>query len=245
MITIIRWVHILAGVVALGALWIPLVARKGGRVHRRAGWVYACAMWVAALGAWGLCAARLLDDERGNDATALFLAFVGLLAASGAGTGIRILRTKSRSPTRASAFDVTSSSLVLAASVALSGFGIFQQSVLYVAFGVLGAFLSLRQLKYWLRAPITRMDWWFAHMGNMLAACIGTVTAFAVVNVPRFGLERYALFLWLGPGVLGGIAIAVWTRFYRRKFARASARRPGSVEATRAVSNGSGRPSEG
>jgi hypothetical protein len=224
--TIIRWVHIVAGVVALGALWIPLVARKGSRAHRRAGWVYACAMWVAALGAWGLCAARLLDDEKGNDDTALFLAFIGLLAASGASTGIRILRTKSREPTRAQAFDVGSSSLVLAASFALCGLGVLRHSVLYVAFGVLGAFLSWRQLRYWLRGPITRMDWWYAHMGNMLAACIGTVTAFAVVNVPRFGLERYALFLWFGPGVLGGIAIAVWTRSYRRKFEQRAAPRP-------------------
>jgi hypothetical protein len=139
------------------------------------------------------------------------------------------LRTKSRRATPAHAFDVTSSSLVLAASAALCGFGILQRSVLYVAFAVLGAFLSLRQLRYWLTGPKTRMDWWYAHMGNMLAACIGTVTAFAVVNVPRFGLERYALFLWFGPGVLGGIAIAVWTRAYRRKFAQRPVPRPTSA----------------
>ena len=57
-------------------------------------------------------------------------------------------------------------------------------------------------------------------MGNMLAACIGTVTAFIVVNLPTFGLQRYAVVAFLGPGVLGGLAITVWTRHYRRKFAR-------------------------
>jgi hypothetical protein len=62
------------------------------------------------------------------------------------------------------------------------------------------------------------MDWFYAHMGNMLAGCITTVTAFLVVNVPRFGLQRYALMFWLGPALIGGIGIAIWQRHYRRKF---------------------------
>ena len=37
------------------------------------------------------------------------------------------------------------------------------------------------------------------------------------VNVPRFGLQRYALLFWLGPGLVGGLAIVLWTRHYRRK----------------------------
>jgi hypothetical protein len=217
-VDIIRWVHIVAGVLALGAFLVPLATRKGSPIHRRAGWVYACAMWTAALGAWGICAARLLDDNRANDAAAWFLAFVGLLAANGAVTGIRILRRKSRTAEGVSFFDVGSSGVFLVAAIALGGFGIARDSVLHIVFAVLGIALSLRQLSYWLRGPATKMEWWYAHMGNMLAACIGTVTAFLVVNVSRFGLEPYALYFWFGPGVLGGIMIAIWTTYYRRKF---------------------------
>jgi uncharacterized membrane protein len=223
-VAIIRWVHIAAGVLALGAFSIPLLTRKGSPLHRRAGWVYAYAMWTAALGAWGICAARLLDGNEANDAVALFLAFVGLLSANGAVTGIRVLRQKSRTTKKISVFDLASSALFLVLATALGGFGIAKSSVLHVVFGVLGILLSLRQLRYWLRAPVTKLEWWYAHMGNMLAACIGTVTAFLVVNVPRFGLEPYALFFWFGPGTLGGIAITVWIGYYRRKFEARSAR---------------------
>ena len=71
--------------------------------------------------------------------------------------------------------------------------------------------------RVWLKPPVSKLAWWYEHMGNMLTACIGTVTAFLVVNVPRLGLERYALVFWLPPGVLGGIGIALWQRRYRMK----------------------------
>ena len=214
---VVRWVHIVAGVVSLAAAWIPLVARKGGVVHRRAGWVYSIAMWTGTAGAWILCAERLVDDDATNDAMATFLAFVGLLTANGAATGIRVLRSKGREQRGRSVIDVASSCLFLGAALALGAWGIARRSGLDIAFALLGIFLSARQLGYWLAASRTKADWWTMHLGNMLAACIGTVTAFLVVNVPRFGLEAYATLLWLAPGVIGGFAIAALSRYYRRR----------------------------
>jgi hypothetical protein len=215
-VDVIRWVHIAAGSIALAAFWMPLVARKGGRAHRRSGWVYACGMGATALAAWMLCADRLLDAQRENDGPALFLAFVGLLSANGAATGIRVLRR--RFAEKASPWDVGSSAVLLVAALALGGWGLRQHSTLELVFSALGVVLAVRQLRYWLHGRQTKVGWWTTHLGNMLVACIGTVTAFLVVNVPRFGLERYSLVFWIGPGVLGGAAIAFWTRYYRRKF---------------------------
>ena len=64
-----------------------------------------------------------------------------------------------------------------------------------------------------------RDSWWYEHMVNMLTACIATVTAFLVVNISRLGLQEYSLYVWLAPGVLGGVGISLWERYYRRKFA--------------------------
>jgi hypothetical protein len=218
-IDLLRFAHIATGTVALGSFWIPLVARKGGLVHRRAGWVYAGSMWAATFAAWVICVARLSDGDPSNDAAAVFLGFVGLLSANGAATGIRVMRRRRRSAEGARWIDLGSSALFLAASLALGGWGVSKGAPLPIAFGVLGLFLSARQLLYWTRGPRTKADWWTAHLGNMIGACIGTVTAFLVVNVPRFGLERYGLFFWLGPGVIGGIGIFLWTRYYERTLA--------------------------
>jgi hypothetical protein len=214
----VRAGHIAAGIVALAAFWLPLLARKGGPLHRRAGWVYAAAMWIAAATAWGVCAFRLLDDNKANDAGALFLLFVGVLAANASFIGIRVLRTKKRTRPHTRLIDLAGPLFLLIGSVGLGGVGAVQRSVLFIAFAVLGAVLSISQLRFWLRPPVTKMDWWYEHMTNMLTACIGTATAFLVVNVPRLGLRDYALLFWLAPGVLGGVGIAVWRRYYRRRF---------------------------
>lgn len=206
--------------VALAALWVPLFAKKRGAVHRRAGWVYAWSMWLAALAALVLCAGRLLDGNKGNDGSAWLLGFLGLLAANGAATGIRAARAKTRVGERGGAFDVGSSGLFLAASIGIGVYGAVTSSVLHLAFAVLGVVLAARQLRYWVRGPTGRMDWRYTHMANMLAACIGTVTAFAVVNLPALGWRRFTTVAFIAPGVLGGVAITLWTRYYRRKHAR-------------------------
>lgn len=228
---IVRTGHIAAGAVALATFCIPLVARKGGPLHRRVGWVYASAMWVAAVTAWGVCAFRLLDENKANDSGALFLLFVGVLAANAAFVGIRVLRTKKRTDRHRSLLDLAGPMLLLIGSAGLAGLGLLQHSVLFVAFAALGGFLAVGQLRFWLRPPVTKMDWWYEHMTNMLTACIGTVTAFLVVNVPRLGLKEYALLFWLAPGVLGGVGITVWQRYYRRKFeARPQSEKSAAVE---------------
>lgn len=218
-------VHVVGGAVALIALWVPAVAKKGSALHRRAGWVYACSMWLAALAALVLCAARLLDANPGNDGSAWLLAFLGLLAANGAAAGIRAVRAKSPVGGRGGWFDVASSVLFLVASIALGAYGVANGSALHLAFAALGTILAGRQLRYWLRGPASRMDWWYTHMANMLAACIGTITAFIVVNLPALGWQRLTTAAFAAPGMLGGAAITLWTRHYRRK--HSSGRTPG------------------
>ncbi|WP_342748243.1 hypothetical protein [Desmospora activa] len=44
--------HIVAGFVALAVFAIPILSRKGGRVHVVTGWIYTWAMSVVAVSAW-------------------------------------------------------------------------------------------------------------------------------------------------------------------------------------------------
>ena len=55
---IARALHIVGGTVGLATFWLPLVTRKGGRLHRRVGWIYVMAMLVAAFSG----TTRLIDN---------------------------------------------------------------------------------------------------------------------------------------------------------------------------------------
>ena len=90
----LRWLHIAAGMTALSVLWLPLFAKKGSRLHVRAGLVYAWAMGIVALTGGPLALAMLADDKPANDLSALFLAYVGVLAGANSWIGVRALRTR-------------------------------------------------------------------------------------------------------------------------------------------------------
>ena len=51
--------HVATGFVGLVAFWIPLFARKGGRVHVRAGRVYTYCAYVVTLSAVTAAAGRI------------------------------------------------------------------------------------------------------------------------------------------------------------------------------------------
>src|SRR5207249_1152703 len=84
---------------------------------------------------------------------------------------------------------------------------------------VIGLVSGVQGLYYWLRKPVGKMHWWFRHMTAMLGACVAATTAFLVVNAPFAGVSRGSLIVWFTPAVVGGVGSAVWTRYYRRRFA--------------------------
>src|SRR5690349_21412348 len=107
MLKMFLYLHIAGGSAALLSMLIPLVARKGGRTHRRSGWVFVTGMSVVSLTALVLSAARYLLDPRPEaKAFALFLFYIAILTGEGVSSGIRTLRTKDRSVHRTYAWDV-------------------------------------------------------------------------------------------------------------------------------------------
>ncbi len=211
LVTLLLRVHVAAGTVALLSLWIPLVTKKGGRVHRRAGWVFVVAIAVLAATALAVCAIRVLDPSSDRGPGAIFLAFLALLASSSAFYGVRILRQKGRTGPHGGLVDLGVTSLFAACSAALLVYGVSRGSVLSICFAVLGLLLSARQLRTLLRPPPFRQFWWTNHMFGMGTASIATVTAFLVVN---FGGH---MVVWLLPPLAGGAGISVWIRRYERR----------------------------
>jgi uncharacterized membrane protein len=226
--------HVLCGATALLSLWVPLLAKKGGKVHVRAGWVYVVAAAGIALTAFVNCARMLTDDNPGNDRAGVFLTYVGVLAAASAQIGVRAIRAKRRTTGTRNPIDLAPPLLLIAGGLALAAFGLRTGTPLFVAFAALGTALGGTQLRFWLRAPVTRHDWFLAHMGGMGASCIATVTAFVVVNANLFGLGTYNVFVWMVPAVGGAVGLTVWIKIYERRFAKGARTAPaGKTERAR------------
>jgi len=206
------WLHVVAGGVALSVFWIPLVTKKGGPLHRRVGWVYVGAAATIAVTAFVNCARMLTDGIPRNDRAGVFLAYVGLLAAESALHGVRALGTKGRTSGARSPIDVAPAALLGAGGMALAVYGLRVATPLYLAFGVLGLALATGHLRFWLRAPVTRREWFYAHMTGMGTSCITTVTAFVVVNAHRFGLGTFSPLVWLTPTAVGATGLLLWRR---------------------------------
>ena len=241
MMKILLALHIAGGSAALLSMFVPMVTRKGGRAHRRAGWVFVAGMGVVSLTALLLSGWRFFFDPRPEVKTgALFLFYIAILTAAGVSTGVRVLRVRhvasgaTRKP-RASSWDVGISSLLLATSVGMAAFGLMTGLPLFAAFSVIGFLSGGGQLAYWLRQPSHHMHWWFEHMTSMLGSSIAATTAFLVVNAERFGAPDGSLLVWLAPTIIGSPAIAVWTMYYRRKFATSPGGRRGTSPPAPAV----------
>jgi hypothetical protein len=220
MLKMILYLHIAGGSAALLSMFIPLVAPKGGQTHRRSGWVFVSGMTIVSITALALSAARYLLDPRPEaKAFALFLFYIAVLTGSAVSAGVRVLRTKKRTEAHTHPWDIGLSSLLTLTSVAMMVYGIVTGTFLFAGFSVIGLVAGVQGLYYWLRKPADRMHWWFRHMSAMLGACIAATTAFLVVNAPQAGFSRASLIAWFTPAVVGTIATAIWTRYYRRRFA--------------------------
>jgi uncharacterized membrane protein len=211
--------HITGGSVALLAMLLPLVSRKGGAIHRRAGWTFVIGMAIVSVTALIMSSVRFLTEPSPASRTgAAFLLYVALLTGAGVSAGTRVLRAKRRTTAHRHPWDLGVATLLTAAGLLLAAYGIAIGQALLISFAIIGLINGTGQLAYWLQPPTHPMHWWFEHMAQMLGACIAATTAFVVNNAGRLGQPNTSLIVWLAPAAIGVPATIIWTRYYRRHF---------------------------
>lgn len=208
--------HVTAGFTSLGLFFIPVFARKGGKLHNRVGRIYVYGMWTVVLTAFLMCGIRY---SQGNYVQALFLGFLALLTSQPLYHAIAILKNKREKSDRMRRINF---SLVLALAVCsplLIGIGMGWWGPgghpLLVVFGSLGAVITIPGIIRSLRGVKQSYDWLEEHLSGMLTSAIAAFTAFFSFGGNRiFGAAfsgNLQLAGWIAPTVIG---IAV-IRFYK------------------------------
>lgn len=215
--------HIASGFTSLTVGLLPMIVKKGGRIHRISGQVFFWSMFgvfVTATVSW---------LQQPSKPFFQFLLMIGFFSFHMALTGVRTLRQKS-AQTQPTRFDWFVSGVAMLGGTIAVLFGLWQLyagyklgvfsmfSLLYLLFG--GFFLRNGQMDWWLysgRVPMEKRHWFYNHIVRMVGAYIASFTAFCVVNGERIPLPN--VLVWILPGAVGGFFIGRTVQYYKRKFA--------------------------
>lgn len=219
--TIFIVLHVLGGFTALLTGVVPMIAQKGGLLHRRAGWVYTAAMTDVFITAVVLSTVLPLIYHTPIN---IFLLFVGVFSFYFVFSGLRGLRFfRPGLEHNATGMDKFAAILLLLFSVGLLYFAFFDPNthktyfnpifLVFALFGINMARQDLMQFRQQFDLEKHRHHYFFHHMTRMLGSYIAAVTAFVVVNVHFL----HPIVVWLGPGLIGGIGITYTVRYWRKK----------------------------
>lgn len=207
-------VHVISGFTALFGGLIPMLSKKGSKLHVRSGRLYFWAMFGVLITTIGMF---LIKPDR-----LLFLMLIGVFSFYNVFTGSRKVRFKKKTA-RATWLDWTVGALVLIAAMVMLGKGIHMMflqnigmAILYSVFGALCflfAFLDLRDFQRLNNGLPMRESWLLMHITGMGGGYIATATAFFVVNIHFLP----GLVVWLTPGIVGGVILHFVKNGYRKK----------------------------
>lgn len=186
---------------------ISIFVKKGGINHKKAGKIFSYSMVISSL--ISLVVARMPNHEN------MFLFLIGIFTIYLILAGNRALTFKSKTKTKADSVDKLISGTMFLASIVMLVIGTIgmiqdkEQSTLFIFFGSLGAYLSLRDFHTFRIFKEKKNAWLLSHLGRMVGALIASITAFLVV-----GLHIGTTIVWISPTILG----TWYLIYYSRKF---------------------------
>lgn len=226
--------HVATGFVGLAAFWIPLFAKKGGRLHVRAGRVYTCCAYVVTVSAVVVSAGRIVAyaargigpaDQPEPYGFALFLGYLGVVTFAMVRHAVRAVETRKQPATLRTPFHEALARAAIAGSVTVIAFALAawsDVSPILLGLSPIGLFAGRGMLRLMRNPGARRMGWFYSHLGYMLGGGIAFHTAFAVFGAQRFwaydAAGPLAVVPWILPTVVGVPAVVLWIRYYRRKF---------------------------
>jgi uncharacterized membrane protein len=217
---VLRFAHVIGGVIALISFWIPALTKKGSPIHRKAGRVYVRGMATVMATSLPLSAVSFFD---GNWVAGTFLLYLFVITATALYSGTRALKSKG-GPSQL----ITPTFVLLGWSTFIGGIvvlvlGIATKTWLLAGFSAIGLTAGPAQLAFIRKPPTDPRYWWFEHFGGMIGSGIAAHVAFlnfgAQRLIPGFSLGSWGMLAWFLPVIVGVGATRWLAAHYRAKFA--------------------------
>lgn len=214
--------HVSAGFTSLGLFFIPIFARKGGKLHNRVGRIYVYGMWTVIITALLMCGIRYYQ---GNYIQALFLGYLALLTSQPLYHAVAILKNKRKKSVGMRRIDFSLRLALALCSPLLIGFGLEWWGPgghpLLIVFGGIGGFAAIPSIVKDIRGTHQPYNWLEEHLSGMLVSAIAAFTAFFSFGGNRiFGTAfsgNLQLLTWIAPTVIGVAAIRIYKYRLRQK----------------------------
>lgn len=225
-IAIILGLHITSGGTALISGFIPMVAKKGGKLHKRTGLIYFWSMM-------GVVASALVLGAYNFNPFLLIIGVFSFYLTIKGFTGTKIKGKHFSRYARFLAF-VALASFLFSLMLLILGFYDFASQrirleLLPLFFGAAGMATSFSDMKRLFKKAekLPASERIRSHIGGMVGAYIATVTAFIVAN----SLFAPAIIGWIAPTVIGTIFISYQTSMWTKKLAGGKSTSSGKSQA--------------
>lgn len=234
----VRVLHLVGGAVGLLLVPIPLLTKKGGKLHKSVGKVFVVAMTIASWSGLAMAitwlVAPLTFRPAGSDAdpmavraSGLFLGTIALITLGGLQQLVRAPKRKRETAPAPSTFDRALPLVTAIAGVATAATGLLFGRGLLIGFGALAVFAGISDLRFVLRPLPSRMSWWYQHMSGAMVTVIAALTAFLVFGGRRWLADLvpadFRWVFWIAPALVVVPATQLWIRRYQRRFGERTA----------------------
>ncbi len=230
--------HIVVGAAALVLFWIPMLAKKGSRLHVGAGKAYTTAMYIVSITAFFASVMVLADPigirRPGADLdleaierlstnfriSSLFLLMLSVLVFSSVHHGLMALRERTSPGILKTPWHRGMIVTLGVLGITVGIIGVRVDAILLMIFGGISMFGSFGMFRETLPDRLDAKERLIAHLGGLIGSGIGAYTAFFAFGGSRYLAEllpgQWQVVSWIIAPVIGTIAINRLSRRYQK-----------------------------
>jgi hypothetical protein len=197
-------IHIVTGAIGVVAFWFPVLAKKGGPLHRKGGTVFYWCMLITGSSAIGMSLLTLVatpdlhhgiaDKDFVRGIFGWMMLYLAILTVSLAWHGMVVVKNKADHAANRRGIDVPLQVITILAAINCAVQGWMIGQVLMLGMAVIGVASGVTNLVYTYGPAPTHREMQKEHLKALVGAGISVYTAFSA-----FGSVRFAPWLALNP----------------------------------------------